>query len=300
MKSKGIYVLANDVVYDQLVALVHSIRLNHSQDIPICIIPYDSNMSRVKSLLTNQESFTIFDNKECIQWFTTVTTPICEVLSLRHPNRLYKMLSWFGPFDEFIYIDVDCLVLNNLDGIFSYLDKYDFISCDFQYRRGIRYVFYPGIHDVFTQTQLNQVFNSVFFCSRRLWSRDQFIGLITSCLKNKDYLDFSECNNQPILNYLVLSHVKRYINPCKRGFPGSWAGTTGYIQRGHHLYDREIDKQLLYLHWAGIKMVNQFPYRQLWELYRFIDEPRSSVLMISKTDMIIYRFRRFCNHFLKF
>ena len=46
--DKGIYLLANDVVYDQLVALINSIEVNYSPDIPICIIPFNDKLDLIK------------------------------------------------------------------------------------------------------------------------------------------------------------------------------------------------------------------------------------------------------------
>ncbi|MEQ8973540.1 MAG: hypothetical protein RIE73_24505 [Coleofasciculus sp. C1-SOL-03] len=48
MSSFGIYTLANDAVYHQLVALLNSIEVNVSPDIPVCVIPYDERLERVK------------------------------------------------------------------------------------------------------------------------------------------------------------------------------------------------------------------------------------------------------------
>jgi hypothetical protein len=48
MESFGIYTLANDAVYDQLVALLNSIEVNVSPDIPVCIIPYDERLDLVQ------------------------------------------------------------------------------------------------------------------------------------------------------------------------------------------------------------------------------------------------------------
>jgi hypothetical protein len=42
---KGIYTLANDNLYDQVIALVNSIRKNYDPEIPICIIPYDEKIN---------------------------------------------------------------------------------------------------------------------------------------------------------------------------------------------------------------------------------------------------------------
>ena len=49
MVSQGIYTLANDVVYDQLIALLNSIEIHVSSSLPICIIPYDDRLDKVKS-----------------------------------------------------------------------------------------------------------------------------------------------------------------------------------------------------------------------------------------------------------
>ena len=43
----GIYTLANDAVYDQLVALLNSIEANYSKDIPVCVIPYDNDIGKI-------------------------------------------------------------------------------------------------------------------------------------------------------------------------------------------------------------------------------------------------------------
>ena len=48
MNYCGIYTLANDHVYDQLVALLNSIEVNIGIDIPVCIIPFDHQLERVQ------------------------------------------------------------------------------------------------------------------------------------------------------------------------------------------------------------------------------------------------------------
>lgn len=46
--TEGIYILANDVVYDQLIALLNSIEVNVGQKYPISIIPYDDRLERIQ------------------------------------------------------------------------------------------------------------------------------------------------------------------------------------------------------------------------------------------------------------
>lgn len=46
--TEGIYVLANDIVFDQLVAFLNSIEANAGKPYPVCIIPYDNRLEQVK------------------------------------------------------------------------------------------------------------------------------------------------------------------------------------------------------------------------------------------------------------
>ncbi len=40
----GICTLANDRVYDQLIALLNSIEVNGGKALPVCVYPYDDNI----------------------------------------------------------------------------------------------------------------------------------------------------------------------------------------------------------------------------------------------------------------
>jgi hypothetical protein len=67
MEPFGIYTLANDAVYDQLVALLNSIEVNVSSDIPICIIPYDDRLDRVKQEIKSRKNVILFEDESSIQ-----------------------------------------------------------------------------------------------------------------------------------------------------------------------------------------------------------------------------------------
>ncbi|NMG60588.1 hypothetical protein E1H12_19245 [Geitlerinema sp. P-1104] len=67
MESVGIYTLANDFVYDQLVALLNSIEVNVSPEISICIIPYDDRMDKIKRELESRPNVSLYSNQERIK-----------------------------------------------------------------------------------------------------------------------------------------------------------------------------------------------------------------------------------------
>ena len=47
--TNGIYILANDVVYDQMIALIHSVEKNVGASWPICVVPYDDNTGKIQA-----------------------------------------------------------------------------------------------------------------------------------------------------------------------------------------------------------------------------------------------------------
>ncbi|NET69682.1 MAG: hypothetical protein F6K62_01070 [Sphaerospermopsis sp. SIO1G2] len=56
--ERGIYTLANDTVYDQLVALLNSIEKNIGTHIPVCIIPYNDKLSKVELEINSRPNVT--------------------------------------------------------------------------------------------------------------------------------------------------------------------------------------------------------------------------------------------------
>ena len=67
MKEYGIYTLANDAVHDQLIALINSIEANVEKEIPICVIPYDNQLSLVNQVIAERPNVTLFDKQESLQ-----------------------------------------------------------------------------------------------------------------------------------------------------------------------------------------------------------------------------------------
>ncbi len=64
--EKGIYLLANDVVCDQLIALINSINVNYSPDIPICIIPFNEQVALIKEVIGKRKNTFLFEDRKSI------------------------------------------------------------------------------------------------------------------------------------------------------------------------------------------------------------------------------------------
>lgn len=144
--EKGIYTLANDAVYDQLVALLNSIEHNVDKDTPVCVIPYDDRIERVNKEISNRENISIFKNRDSIEKWEKFFNYIWEShpaakKKLKHGLQYAgghihrKFCSFDGDFEKFVFYDCDELAMKPLDDIFKKLDKYDFVFDDWEHKK---------------------------------------------------------------------------------------------------------------------------------------------------------------------
>jgi lipopolysaccharide biosynthesis glycosyltransferase len=278
---KGIYIVANDKVLDNAIALLNSIRY-HDPEIPIFLIPFDDKFEQVATILKEKHQVQLFPDLDFVEKFTAKIAEIFDRDFLALPNKMRKLVQWFGPLDQFLYIDTDILVFEKISEVLNYLDDAEFLCCDYHFKgRKLTDIFSPVVREqaIFTDAQLEDVFNSGFWGSQKnLFTEDQLYNLLTECSQHREYFDFSQkTTDQPILNYLILKSTTKRLNLVKLSDnePGSWAGSPHFIERDHILYDG--DKKLKYLHWAGTPMKPGGPYRELWEYYRYLGEERPSI-----------------------
>ena len=99
---RGIYIIANDKVIDQAIALLNSIRL-HDADTPIMMIPYDDNYQAIAELLTTYYGVQIYPDLEFIDRVSNKLHQIFGGEFFAHAGEFVKLAS-FG--DGFEGVDV--------------------------------------------------------------------------------------------------------------------------------------------------------------------------------------------------
>lgn len=144
MNNFGIYTLANDVVYDQLVALLNSIEKNVGSDIPVCIIPYDERLEKVKQEISSRKNVTIYDNSEVIERWEDFANQVWAA----HPREQQpkssrpswykghlqrKFVAFEGIFDQFVFYDGDSLAMKPVTDVIKKLETYDFVFDDWEH-----------------------------------------------------------------------------------------------------------------------------------------------------------------------
>ncbi|MEO1403888.1 MAG: Npun_R2821/Npun_R2822 family protein [Cyanobacteria bacterium J06635_1] len=274
--SRGVYIVANDKVADNAIALLASLRL-HDPKVPVYLIPFDPNYQSVFETLHRLYQVELFPD---LAFLDSLTKKIGEIFPrdfLALPNKMRKLAAWFGPLDEFLYIDTDILFFEPVSHTLAYLKQADFICCDYHFKgRKLRDVFASAAikQGIFPAEIVNDVFNSGLWGSKKsALTLNQLYGRLQECAQHREYFDFAGgTTDQPIMNYLVLKTIPNRLNitQVNPDETGSWGGMSHFQEQDHILYDG--DRRLRYLHWAGTPMRPDGPYRSLWEYYRYLDD----------------------------
>ncbi len=300
--TRGIYIIANDKVTDHAIALLNSIRL-HDTDTPIVMIPYDENYHGIAETLKKHYGVEVYEDLDFIDRLSNKLHETFGGKFFARPNQFRKQACWFGPFDEFIYIDTDIVVFEKISDNLNYLQSTDFICCDYQHLGGITNVFTPQVLEqkVFTESEVKDIFNGGFWGSKKnLISENHLYETFAECATHPEFFDFSQkTSDQPIINYMLLKRIPNRFNIVRREgkAPGNWAGTPHFEKQGNILIDPTVSQQLQYLHWAGIRIEPGCPYWEIWEHYRNLNSalPPANISAPAKKNQLQQNFEALKN-----
>lgn len=300
----GIYTLANDVVYDQLVAFLNSIEVNVAPDMPICVIPYDNNLEKVRSEIDKRERVTLLDNPDLLGRWEAFSYQVWQA----HPHALkswqeqgidgvrrlganhrYCAFDPDSPFHRFAYFDADVLVLNSLDPVFESLNHQDFVVYDFQHKdpSHIYNVNSPKLFDIFPEKRIrSEIFCAGFYAAKRgLFPEEKRAWLVSQLDSGDSEILYMGAPNQSVLNYMVMrSEIPVYnlsLNLPESQVTGCCVTSPHFEMRDNLLYDKGV--RLTYLHYIGLSSQLftrvcageniDFPYRDIFLYYRYLHEP---------------------------
>lgn len=302
----GIYTLANDVVYDQLIALLNSIETNVGSDFPVCVIPYDDRLEQVRDEINARKNVELLDNQEIIARWDKFATDIWgthpsvrelwDAKGITGVNRLgmHRRFCAFdseSPFEQFIYFDGDVLVLDSLDYIFDKLKEKDFVVYDFQYKdpTHVYNVSSSKLLNIFPEARIRQeIFCAGFYASKRgLFPSETRRWFLEQFQAGEAEILYPNGPDQSILNYMVMrGNVSAYnfsLNLPPEQKTGCSVTSPHFEYRNNLLYDK--GKLLTYLHYIGVpsyvftKVCGgenlEFPYREIFLHYRYLHEPEN-------------------------
>jgi len=300
--TEGIYILANDVVFDQLVALLNSLEVNAGKNYPVSIIPYDDRLERVREEIKHRDNVEIFTDNSTMKLWEDFSAQIWKA----HPDAykiwqekgisgVYRLgmhrrfCGFDGIFDKFLYLDADILVLNSLDYIFEQLNNNDFVIYDFQYKdlSHVYNVNSNNLLDIFPQSRLdNEIFCAgLYGANKGLFDEERKKYLLSKLESGEAEILYKNAPDQTILNYMVMrleisSYNFSHHLPAEE-VTGCCVTSPHFDERDNLVYDR--GNRLTYLHYIGLssKLFSRvcsgenidFPYRETFLHYRYLHEP---------------------------
>lgn len=311
--ERGVVTSANDAMFHQLVALLHSIEANWSPRIPVCVVPYDDAVDRVRRLAEAHPQVVWWEDEDLLaRW-----EGFAEAAWKTHPTALdaweakwgarrvhrmgmHRRLAAFeGPFERFLYLDADMLVLAPLDFLLDRLDGCELVVHDDQYRAP-RHVFdlaSPRLHEVFPEERIaGEVFCAGLFASRRgVLGPERREAVLRGLEAGDAAILYPWAPDQSLLNYAVLKCGIDAVNLYREG-PEKRARTCatvpGLVERRHHLFDGGV--RVPFLHYIGIPAwaANAvcegrnvaFPYRDLLLHYRFLRDPGARPVLRGRAE----------------
>lgn len=300
----GIYILANDVVLDQLIALVNSIEKNAGRDYPICIVPYDDRLENVKDYLAKNPHISLFSDRAVIETWEQFAAEIWQ----SHPGALAdwerrgisgvsrmgmhrRFCGFDGPFDRFIYLDADILVMGPLEPIFAQLDHHDWVVYDFQYKdpSHVYDVTSPKLHQVFSPQRIEtEIFCAGLYATKRgVFSAEQRQELLQDLKAGEAEILYFNGPDQSIVNYMVMKsgldsyNLAHHLPPDVR--TGCCVTSPHFEAEDAVLYDK--GNRLTYLHYIGVSsgLITRvcagenldFPYQDIFLHYRYLKQPEA-------------------------
>jgi hypothetical protein len=298
----GICTLANDYVYDQLVALLNSIEAIAGIEMPVCVYPYDDRCDRIQKEIAHRPNVQLYADQDSIQSWDQFVREIWDA----HPTAQQqwqkigsqpyhrvgthrRFCAFDAPFDRFIYMDADTLLLGAVQPIFQQLETRDWVVYDFQ-RYDPTHVYNltaKQLNRLFSDQRINtEIFCSGFYASRRnLFGQEQRDWLLSQLRQGEAEVLYPMAPDQTILNYMVMrSNIpicNLAIELSQEQRTGNCVTSTHFEEKEHLLYDQ--GNRLTYLHYIGLSaQIFQrvcagenisFPYREVFLHYRYLREP---------------------------
>ncbi len=299
----GICTLANDRVYDQLIALLNSIESRYGQSMPVCIYPYDQQTEQIAEAIQQRPQVQLYSDAESMGRWDQFARAVWDVHPTARqrwgnadPNYYHRIgthrrfCAFDAPFERFLYMDADTLLLDSVDDIFAQLDQHDWVVYDFQHKdpSHVYDLNSAKLNRVFASSRIaTEIFCSGFYAAKRgLFDAEARAKLLAALQNGEAELLYPMAPDQTILNYMVMKSGLSSLN-LAHSLPesqrtGNSVTSPHFEQRDALLYDQ--NKRLNYLHYIGLSSQLfsrlcageniDFPYRDLFLHYRYLNQPR--------------------------
>ncbi len=260
--------LANDAVLDSLIGLCESLR-THSPALPMTVIPYNSAIERTRALaraygydVYEDASLSTMDSFGARYWPGEKTLP----------HNMRKFCAFWGPYERFLFLDADIVVIHPLE---PYFDAFRRSDADFVYfATDIANVYRPGpVRAAMMHHYATAGFNGGTYMGRRgALTAARLEQLRASAEEHRH--GFVDNLEQSFLNYAV--DVGGLVKADAHELVPSLveAGALMRLKRRNGkliLADARVPesgREVTMIHWAGYHVRPFMPYRRIFLRYR--------------------------------
>lgn len=304
---KGVYILANDVVYDQVIALINSIEANVSPELPIALIPYDERLDRFRQEVARRPNLSIFEEEEPIRRWETFAREVWAAHPLGGQKKYARLArvrmryqrryaAFDGPFEKFVVYDGDCLAMKPLEDLFDKLDHYDFVFDDWEHAKGDAVAALKldaiAASGAFTAAQVRPKLHCAsFFGSRRgLLDRAEMEELQGRLIRDREVEWINGVSEAFLFCYMTLRggggtyRLFNYtLSPEGRDRTGNCADADPFVSIDNVLYNQQGQKPIHRIHYMNFPSsaftrlaageAVDVPFRDVFLHYRYLREP---------------------------
>jgi len=294
MNKAGVYFLANDNVYQWAIAFLNSFR-RFNPALQLFLIPFDENCNKIKKL-NHKYDFKIYEDSSSF----SKLEKIGKDLELGHTSTSHfwfrRFASFWGPLEEFMYLDVRQIILADLLPFLQTPGNYGFDLM--HYDCAIDQVYEPAnVRLKFLMENKGRGFLSGIWASvKGMFTMSEFEMFATQAIGLREQLN-PRNTDQAFLNFccdmkpVKYGHFAEVIGGyCHDG----WARKKGKIYKNkgeYFLWDfggLDHKKKLILLHWAGYKWTDALPHSHLLNGY---SPPTLMVLLKRLFSFFLVRFK---------
>lgn len=271
----GVYCLANDKVLDWFIAFAHSLRY-YNPDISVTIIPFDDNIAALSKVASKYKFHIIKDDS--LKEFDQIGEFICRGNYVA-AHAFRKLKAFQGPYENFLFLDSDVVVLSALESLFDYYQKrrHSFVYFD----KDMDMVYEPG---PFRQKMIGEYsakgFNTGAFISSKGLIDITFVQeMAQDALPIKEYFNPFTLE-QPFLNYCIdrkRPHILNSIDLIPGIASSIWANSNevSASQDVSKFYRKETSngKWCPFIHWAGYSVNYYMPHWRIYYYWRSHNTP---------------------------
>jgi hypothetical protein len=281
----GVFVLANDRVVNWLSAFIASFRA-YNPALPLLLIPFNEQSSRCVAIV-RQAGGDVYRDDAAFERLERIGRDLEIGKTATGPHWFRRFAAFDGPFDAFAYLDCRMLVLGDVSGFAAAAQAFDVPLV--HYDAVINQVYNDGpVRTSFCRQGLGHGFSSNIWASRKgLFSLEQMEAAGKELVAVRDQMN-PRNTDQFFLNYLCDSHGLRACHIAdldSRLAHSAWANDRGSIYEDADRVWRKWDfgglqhrRQMLFLHWAGIRLHPAMPH---FSVYRRFFQPRGPLGMLA-------------------